>query len=102
MRLMVFFDLPTSSYQERHNYANFRRFLIQDGYEMIQYSVYGRITANHDDAAKHLKRLNLNLPPQGSVRALLITEKQYAAMKILVGKQTASEKLLADHELIEL
>ena len=43
MRMMVFFDLPVVTKAERRAYTVFRRFLLNDGYDMIQYSVYGRI-----------------------------------------------------------
>lgn len=102
MRIMVMFDLPVSSKKARKDYTRFRKFLINDGYAMMQFSVYSRITRNHDDAAKHINRLRANLPPRGSVRALTVTEKQYAAMLVLVGKRTATEDLLMPREILEL
>lgn len=102
MRLLVMFDLPVTHAEARREYTLFRRFLIQDGYDMIQYSIYGRITRNHDDASKHIAKVKQNLPTHGSVRILLVTEKQYASMQILVGKRTASEVLLVPREIIEL
>lgn len=102
MRILVMFDLPVGRSEERREYTLFRRFLIQDGYDMLQYSIYSRITRNHDDARKHVMRLQQHLPPYGSVRILQITEKQYAAMKILVGEKTASENLLEPTDIIEL
>ena len=102
MRILVMFDLPVSSKGARKEYTKFRKFLIRDGYAMLQYSVYGRITRNHDDAAKHIQRLRSNLPKRGSVRALTVTEKQYASMLVLVGERTASEDLLKPREILEL
>ncbi|WP_374493370.1 CRISPR-associated endonuclease Cas2 [Brachymonas sp.] len=43
MRILVFFDLPVVTKAERRAYSVFRRFLLNDGYDMIQFSVYGRI-----------------------------------------------------------
>ena len=102
MRILVFFDLPVITKKQRKNYATFRKFLVKDGYNMLQYSVYCRITRNHDDAQKHINRLCRNLPPEGSVRVMLITEKQYGAMEVLVGKMTASENHLTPREIIEM
>lgn len=102
MRLMVMFDLPTTSPEDRRRYSQFRKFLINDGYFMMQYSVYARTTRNHDDAKKHMARLQKNLPSEGAVRCLLITEKQYAKMKILVGDRSDVEKMLTPIEIIEL
>ena len=102
MRIMVFFDLPVTTPENRRDYTLFRRFLIKDGFDMLQYSVYSRVTCNPDDAAKHIQRIRVNLPPEGSVRVLSVTEKQYAGMKIFLGEQTDMEKMLADNEIIVL
>lgn len=99
---MVFFDLPTSTAKDRKQYATFRRNLVNDGFEMLQYSVYCRVTLNHDDAEKYIRRIRKYLPPKGSVRLLKITEKQYQSMQILVGKRTAGEQFLAPEEVLEI
>ena len=102
MRVMVFFDLPVSTKTDRKNYSAFRKFLINDGYDMLQFSVYSRIAQNHDDARKHIERLNRNLPPKGSVRVMQVTEKQYNSMLILVGSRTATEDFLTPTDFTEL
>ena len=102
MRVLVLFDLPVASKKDRKNYAKFRKFLIQDGYDMLQFSVYSRITQNHDDARKHVERLSRNLPPKGSIRVLQITEKQYNSMLIMVGERTATEDFLTPADFTEL
>lgn len=85
MRMLVFFDLPVVSKADKRAYTLFRRFLLNDGYDMIQFSIYGRILNGNDAVDKHMKRLLSNLPPAGSVRMLTVTEKQFASMKLLVG-----------------
>ena len=102
MRILVMFDLPVTTEKDKKEYTRFRKHLIADGFIMLQFSIYSRITRNHDDAKKHAQRVKSNLPPKGSVRLLMITEKQYSAMKILVGKRTAEELLLSTNEIIEL
>ena len=101
MRLIVFFDLPTTSKAEKRAYTLFRRFLVKDGYDMIQWSVYGRIVNGWDDANTHLKRLTANLPSAGSVRCLQISEKQFAQIRLLVGTLSRQEKKInADQMLL--
>lgn len=100
MRLLVFFDLPVKTRDERRVYTQFRRFLIQDGYDMLQYSVYGRIVNGRDAEEKHMRRLTMNLPPKGSIRALTVTEKQFAGMKILVGTPRFQEKTVKPDQLL--
>ncbi len=91
MRLMVFFDLPVSTRAARRAYTQFRRFLLNEGYDMLQFSVYARLVNGNDDMEKHLKRLNSHLPPDGSVRYLQISERQFSGMKLLVGEKTYQE-----------
>ena len=100
MRLLVFFDLPVVSKEDRRIYQRFRKFLIADGYDMLQFSVYSRIVNGEDGVDKHLKRLGKNIPGKGSVRFLQITERQYAAMKLLVGQRTIKEKKVGTSQLL--
>lgn len=100
MRMLVFFDLPVVTKTERRAYTLFRRFLLNDGFDMIQYSVYGRILNGRDAETKHLQRLIANLPPDGSVRMLTVTEKQYASMKLLVGLPLFQEKAIKASQML--
>jgi len=99
MRIIVFFDLPVVQKKERKIYSQFRRFLLNDGYDMIQYSVYSRLCNGIDMTEKHLKRLDQNLPSKGSVRCLTVTERQYEDMKLLVGKPTVKERKININQL---
>ena len=92
MRMIVFFDLPVTTAVERKAATRFRNFLIKDGYYMVQFSVYSRVCNGNDAVNKHARRLKANLPPNGSVRLLTITEKQYQNMSILLGKISVNEK----------
>lgn len=99
MRLLVFFDLPMVSKAEKRAYVQFRRFLLNDGYDMIQWSVYGRLLNGSDAQHKHLKRLVDNLPPEGSVRCMTVTEKQFAGIRLLVGSPLFQEKKVTAQQL---
>ena len=99
MRLAVFFDLPTSTKKERHLAGKFRKFLLDDGFDMLQYSVYTRICVNRDAADKHMMRICKNAPETGSIRLLYLTEHQFTTMKIIVGEKTNQEKLIKSSQL---
>ena len=101
MRLMVFFDLPTLTKADKRAYTLFRRFLLNDGYDMLQFSVYGRILNGTDAEQKHMQRLVQNLPPDGSVRVLSVTEKQFASMKLLVGLPLFQEKKVSAQQVLQ-
>ena len=100
MRMLVLFDLPVVTRAERRAYAQFRRFLLNDGFDMIQFSVYGRILNGRDAEEKHLQRVVANLPPDGSVRVLTVTEKQYASMRLLVGLPLFQEKQVTANQML--
>lgn len=100
MRMLVFFDLPMITKAEKRAYVQFRRFLLNDGYDMLQWSVYGRILNGRDAEIKHLARLADHLPAAGSVRSMTVTEKQYAGMRLLVGTPLFQEKKVAAGQLL--
>lgn len=88
MRILVFFDLPVVTAREKKAATKFRKFLIKDGYHMIQWSVYSRICNGTDAVAMHESRLKLHLPERGSIRLLTLTEKQYESIDVLLGEKT--------------
>ncbi len=102
MRLLCMFDLPVATKTDRRNYTKFRNWLIKNGWFMIQFSVYSKVTLNHDDAKKHVALLDRHKPPKGSVRVLQITEKQFGSMAILVGEKTAQEDFLSPKDILDI
>ena len=91
MRLMVLYDLPVVSSKDRKVYARFRKFLLRDGYDMVQFSVYARICNGQDAVQKHVDRIMANLPGKGNVRCMQVTEKQFGDIKVLVGEKKKKE-----------
>lgn len=92
MRIIVFFDLPVTTAAKRKAANQFRQFLLKDGYQMLQLSIYNRIVKGRDSLQKHDNRLCANLPQEGSIRCLEVTEKQFATMKLLLGELKTQEK----------
>lgn len=86
MRMLVFFDLPVNTKSDRSKATRFRNFLLKDGYYMVQFSVYARICNSYDTVETHRARLKANLPANGAVRLLVITEKQYESVEVLLGE----------------
>ena len=99
MRILVFFDLPVTTPSQRKVATKFRKFLLSDGYHMLQYSIYARTCNGTDAVEKHKKRLYSSLPANGSIRMLVITEKQYQSIEILVGKLKSDEKIFETEQL---
>lgn len=95
MRLFVMFDMPMDTPECRKDYTRFRRFLLKDGFLMMQFSVYTRFCHNISDCEKHIIRIKKNTPQIGDIRILKTTESQYENMIIL----TEGRVLLDDLEL---
>ncbi|MEA4923014.1 MAG: CRISPR-associated endonuclease Cas2 [Eubacteriaceae bacterium] len=90
MRQLVFFDLPTESPQDRKEYRKFRKFLLNEGFLMLQYSIYSKMTLNDTQAKTVLRKIEKNRPSQGSVIILKVTEKQFAGMNYIIGSRDNS------------
>ena len=86
MWIVTMFDLPTDTRRAQRAYNDFRKFLLNDGFFMMQFSVYARHCASEENARVHRKRIYGFLPPEGEVRVLSITDKQYERMQIYYGK----------------
>ncbi len=101
MRILVFFDLPTESNEDKRQYRQFHKGLIQNGFMMLQESVYCRMVLNPSiertviDAVRRIK------PTSGLVQVLTVTEKQFAKMEFITGEST-SDIIDSDERLIFL
>lgn len=102
MRLILFFDLPMVTKSDIRVYNHFRKYLIKNGYIMMQFSVYCKLFGNRDAAVKHINTLKQNLPTDGQIRTMLITEKQYSRIAILVGGISNQESVVNSDAFIKL
>lgn len=87
MWVIVLFDLPTDTRAARRQYSLFRKSLLQDGFTMMQYSVYMRHCASDENAQVHSDRVKSGLPADGEVRIIKITDKQFAKIQVFYGKK---------------
>ena len=101
MRVMVMFDLPVGTGDQRREYARFRKFLIKSGFLMVQESVYCKLALNGTAATAIIENVRKNKPKEGLVQLLSITEKQYAKMEYIIG-QAKSNVLDTDERLVIL
>jgi CRISPR-associated protein Cas2 len=87
MWVLVLFDLPTETKQDRKRYATFRKKILADGFSMFQFSMYIRHCTSKENAEVHVKRVKSILPPRGHVGIICITDKQFGMMEIFQGQQ---------------
>ena len=102
MRLLVFFDLPVETAKQRKEYRLFRKFLIKEGYLMLQESVYSKLVTNEANASSSIARLRKYRPPEGLVQVLKVTERQYETMVYITGNRHAYDEVDTMEEFLVL
>lgn len=101
MRLIVFFDLPMETLDDKREYRRFRKFLINKGFLMLQKSVYCKLALNQTVANAVVQALKKNKPAAGLVQLFIITEKQFSRMEYISGSKQ-SDMIDSDERLIIL
>ena len=87
MWLIAMFDLPVTTKQARRDYARFRKYLLTEGFQRLQFSVYARFCANEESANGFRKRIRKRLPSGGNVRLVAITDRQFGKMDVFIGQK---------------
>ncbi len=103
MKLLVFYDLPTTSKVAIAEHTKFRNNLIKLGYVRMQESVYLKHFFNHIEMNKGMLKLERILPSKGDIRILPITNKQYESKMVVIrGNRSLNELNQNDNDLIVL
>ena len=85
--IFVSFDLPTETKKDRRNANRFRKGLIQDGFTMMQFSIYIRHCNSRENANVHINRIKSILPQKGEVIIFTLTDKQFGMMEFFRGEK---------------
>lgn len=101
MRTMVFFDLPNVYLRDKKNYIKFRKYLINEGFIMMQESVYSKIVLNSQQSGLLINRIRKNAPKRGIIQVMTITEKQYSQIEYIIG-ETQNKIIETEDKLIVL
>lgn len=101
MRILVFFDLPTETLENRREYTRFRKLLIKTGFMMMQESVYSKIALNQTVVSSVTEIIKKNRPSEGLVQLLTITEKQYSKIEFITGA-SSGDVITSDERFVEL
>lgn len=101
MRIMLFFDLPNTKSDERKAYTKFVKYLKNQGFMMLQYSVYVKLAITAAKAEAIIEKVRKEVPKKGQIDVLNLTEKQYASMVTLLGERD-DIVINSDDRLIEL
>lgn len=96
MWIMCMFDLPTETSENRRAAARFRHFLLDQGFEMSQFSVYMRFCKGKENYEAYARRIEKNLPPWGNVHLLTFTDRQYEQSRRYCAKERAAQQKKPD------
>lgn len=97
--VLVCFDLPVGTKEERKAAADFRKELLRDGYIMMQYSVYARPCGSADRVETQVRRLKPKIPAKGEVRSLIISDAQWGRMIVMRSQQPIEAEKLPEQLL---
>ncbi len=93
MWLFALFDLPVGSKEQKKSHAKFRKFLLSQGFTMLQFSVYARHCPTEESGEGIKGRVRQEVPAHGQVRLLMVTDKQFSKQEVFFGKtRRASEE----------
>ena len=96
MRTIVFFDLPNVYAKDKRNYILFRKYLLNEGFIMMQESVYSKIVLNSQQSMLLIDRIRKKSPKKGLIQVLTITEKQYSQIEYIIG--TNNSKIIDNED----
>ena len=101
MRVIVLFDLPMNNSAQVREYNQFRKYLIRNGFMMMQKSVYCKLALNLTAVNAIVENLRRNHPDEGLVQVLTLTEKQFSKIEFIIGK-SYSDVLDSDQKMVVL
>lgn len=96
MRTIIFFDLPNVYSKDKRNYLMFRKFLINEGFIMMQESVYSKLVLNSQQSNALVERIRKKAPKNGIIQVMNVTEKQFAQIEFITGN--SNDKIINSEE----
>lgn len=96
MRTIIFFDLPNVYSKDKRNYLMFRKFLINEGFIMMQESVYSKLVLNSQQSNALVERIRKKAPKKGIIQVMNVTEKQFAQIEFIAGN--SNDKIINSEE----
>ncbi len=92
MWLIAVYDCPMTTSEARHDYAVFRKLLLQQNFHQLQNSLYVRHFATKAGADACIQRLRPHIPEGADVAFFMVTDKQYAMTLEYFGTKEVKKK----------
>ncbi|HEU0043980.1 CRISPR-associated endonuclease Cas2 [Sphingomonas sp.] len=87
MWIFVMFDLPVGTKTESRAATKFREFLLDEGFEKSQFSIYARFCNGKEQYEAYLRRIEAHLPDKGDIHILSFTDRQYENIVRFAGQR---------------
>lgn len=100
VRLLCMFDIPMETKHEQKKYRIFRKALLENGFIMLQYSIYYRSLPNRSSLKKYETILKSKVPRSGNIRLLYVTETQFQDMLLLTGSRSQQEEIVGSKRMV--
>ena len=92
MWIFVMFDLPVATKDQSRAATAFRNYLLDEGFEKSQLSVYARFCNGKEQFEAYMRRIEQNLPDRGDIHVLTFTDKQYENIVRFNGQSRRGQK----------
>ena len=100
MRVFVMFDLPVLTASDRKVYRQFRKFLMKNGFVMLQESVYAKLVLNATAVRTVVENVRKKTPERGLVQLLPVTERQFSKMEYICGEYSSEYEISTDRLVV--
>jgi len=97
--ILVTFDLPVMTDAQRKSATRFRNDLLEDGYMMLQFSVYARACVSLERLERHTSRLRSIAPFTGNIRVFFFTNQQWARSISICGENYTAGRRIIDPQM---
>ena len=84
--ILLMFDLPAQTSEDKREYTNFRKNLRRQGFLQLQESCYLKLIRNISSVDQNLSNLKKVIPATGNVSVLPMNLNDFKGMQCLLGE----------------
>ena len=101
MRMILFFDLPSTTKKDVREYTRFVKCIQKNGFVRMQESVFTKLALNQSIVNSIMIDINKHLPPEGVISVLTITENQFMSIDHLIG-EISTDVIVTEEKVVKL
>lgn len=101
MRIILYFDLPSTTKTDKREYTRFKKLLTKKGFFMMQESVYTKLALNQTVVDSTMRDIKQKLPKDGIISVLTITEQQFSSIEHILG-EVKTDQIISEDKFIKL